>query len=881
MMTEAQVLELIDSTLFGEFIVRAIDGGLNPLKNAIKKADQDRRSKTQNLQTKLYQVLIDALNQCTYNQYQGKDRLYDSAECILNELIDKKGYTEAIKSGLQIIGAGTTDEGYSEFLQALCNEICKDKNSDLYKGITMLWELQERELIHREFGKNSQAHEITHALLGSVLEKLDSREDSHAAELDEIPVESRSQDYADRWDACVFLNRCDEENGNGDDSTAIRLRELYGDDLLPQYKLKNSDQLRGDLKKRLHDYVVTIDRKKMLLVLGQAGIGKSTLITWIMANLAAKDQIMVYQFASDLEGVNWQKANLLSEVLKALKLTYKEIENKALILDGFDEIHISGEREGVLNKLEQEMTRRNALKHFSLIVTCRENYIYGLKNIRCEHITLQPWSEGQIETFCKRYWGKCRQTVVTDKIVKIQEKKEILGIPLILYMILALHVSIKESSSVADIYEQIFSLKGGGIYDRCYDTEHRTNEPKVKKCIHQITQRISFWVFENNDEQAFIYQKNFREICEKVRLEAEDAREDIQSATLIGSYFKIKHCEGILADEVSFVHRSIYEYFVAVYFFESLIGLQTKEEAAGKLGELLKRGLLTHQMLEFIKHKFDSGQRCPWEAVTKDIFNIMLRDGMTYHTETAVWDKASCRTNERYKHIADLEMNIFANMLDIVQLWNTYLGKVDSHIISFLRHNDYNINLFGISLKGAPLYAVNLRQADLSCADLLGTNLAAANLSEADLLGTNLSGSHLSRANLSYTQMTQAKLRGAGLTEANLKYAILYEADLSNANLSNAYLERANLEGANLRNAALYETDLRRAILNSANLEGATLDETDLREASLHETIFDEEQVKMLCDDHDLSDCLVHITNSDEIISYQEYLVSRKDEGRK
>ena len=40
---------------------------------------------------------------------------------------------------------------------------------------------------------------------------------------------------------------------------------------------------------------------------------------------------------------------------------------------------------------------------------------------------------------------------------------------------------------------------------------------------------------------------------------------------MIGNYFKItKHYRGIGTDELCFIHRSIYEYFVVVYFFESL-----------------------------------------------------------------------------------------------------------------------------------------------------------------------------------------------------------------------------------------------------------------------------------------------------------------------
>ena len=78
------------------------------------------------------------------------------------------------------------------------------------------------------------------------------------------------------------------------------------------------------------------------------------------------------------------------------------------------------------------------------------------------------------------------------------EDKEIFGIPLILYMVLAVNISIKKSSSVVDVYDQIFSIDGGKIYERSYDAEHRINQSEIKKHIYTISQKIAFWIFENS-----------------------------------------------------------------------------------------------------------------------------------------------------------------------------------------------------------------------------------------------------------------------------------------------------------------------------------------------------------------------------------------------
>ena len=436
-----------------------------------------------------------------------------------------------------------------------------------------------------------------------------------------------------------------------------------------------------------------------------------------------------------------------------------------------------------------------------------------------------------IRSFCETY-----EEVIMNKdsarinknseieIDKIIEKKDIMGIPLILYMVLALEVDIERSNSIVDIYDQIFLLKGGGIYDRGYDVEHRINDPEIKKHIHHISQRIAFWMFENNADKAIISQEKFEEICENEMEESDQKDVAIKSDTLIGNFFQLRHCEGKGTDELQFVHRSIYEYFVAIYFYESIYKLKSKEKIAGKLGELLKYGELSEQMLEFIKYKFDSMKEYDLSEVTREIFNIMLHDGMTYYF-----------IKEQKEPLLDIlhrEYNIFVNMLEMLHLWQDKLEYIDIKIMDYLQHNHSNgLNLGGVNLRGAFLSITYLTEAKLN-----GANLRMAFLNGANLNGANLNG---------------ARLGGAGLVEANLR----------GANLSGADLHGANLRGTNLSG-----TNLSGAYLNGANLNGA-----NLNGANLSKTIFDAEQVDILHEKIDLSRSRVMLYETNEIISYQEY----------
>ena len=855
-MTKATVLakgtEMIISGFISKVDNNLVDFGWKKIKNV----NNESNSHEQNIETRIYQVTVDAINAFTFDTYKNQDILYIAAESILGGFKSKKDKIEAVKAGLKMLESQIADDRCADFLGTLCDEICEDENNILYKEIVLMQNEQINEGVHEGFKRSEQnqkdlrkdiheGFEMSEQNLQEAQRKLDylveKADDKETNLYSEIRIENRAEEYAAKWEKNVFLNDFNERDENA--GINVKLKDIYLEEQLPHYIWKKNKKNSYDLRKLLTEYVVEKSGKKMLLILGQPGIGKSTLITWVMANFEEKkDDFLVYQFASDLKNVNWQDNNILSLILRMLNLRYDELENKVLILDGFDEIHANSDREEILNKLNQDLAEINSLKKFSLIITCRENYVSELEKVECNYVTLQSWDKKQIKRFCDIYGKVSKNTTTQTNIDKLLENKEIFGIPLILYMVLALEISIEKSKSLVDVYDQIFSIDRSSIYDRCiknsrYDREHRISEDKIKQAIHHISQRISFWIFENNSDEACIPQKEYDDICNTVVKQISNGNEDIKRDFLIGNYFKlINHCDGVGTQKLQFIHRSLYEYFVVVYFFESLHNQTTKEEVAGKLGELLKFGHLSKQILEFVKYKFDKIKGHNLSNVTKETFQIMLRDGMTYHMK------------RKYKNIIVREMYIFANMLEVVHLWNSQLGKLDNNIVCYLKYNrKTDLNLRNIDLIGADLSGAYLRGAYLSRADLSGADLSGADLRGAYLIGADLRGADLSGADLS----------GAGLIGADLSGAYLIGADLSDADLSGADLSGADLSDADLSGADLSDTDLSGAGLIGADLSGAKLNEADLID-----TVFDEKQVGMLHKKYNLSQSKVCISET-------------------
>lgn len=180
------------------------------------------------------------------------------------------------------------------------------------------------------------------------------------------PVKSRTREYADKWDANMFLNDFSEWYENR--GVNVKLKDIYIDKHLPHFIWGNNKKESYNLDVLLSKYIVEKNENKMLLILGQPGIGKSTLITWITQKFGKNfDDILVYKFASDLKNVDWQNSSIADIILDRLRLSDNDLNGKALILDGFDEISIGDDRKEILDCLHRYFMNKMGFKNFTII----------------------------------------------------------------------------------------------------------------------------------------------------------------------------------------------------------------------------------------------------------------------------------------------------------------------------------------------------------------------------------------------------------------------------------------------------------------------------------------------------------------------------------
>lgn len=874
--------------IFSGFVSKIINDGIDTSKDKIINAVNRKNTANQNLESQIYNVIVNVLEDMYGAQYEDDPNIvYDTAEKFLLGVINNKESTSrTIRFILQESGLNV-----DKFKRLLCKEIGRDENKELYHAITLL---QNDKTIMLQRQINQKQNE-TNEMIKEIKSDFNMMARTQQNTVEKGIIESRTQEYADKWYENMFLNNFDEWDENSGEN--VILKDVYIEDNLPHFKYAGNKKEFDQLKKLLFQYITPNKENQMLFIQGQPGIGKSTLVTWITAHFK-NDNILVYKCVPDLDDIDWESNRILNKILEKLELTHDDLNGKRIIFDGFDEINIKGNRKEILEKLYDNLQYGKLIKNCSLIITCRENYISGFERLTCKNITLQPWDEKQIRSFCTIFQAKAKSEISESKMKIIIQNKDVFGIPLILYMALALNISIEEDYSVVQVYDKIFSLKGG-IYDRCignksFDSLHRIGA--IKKQIHQISREIALWMFENKSEAACIPQEEYQNICvaivQDIKKESVDPKQDF----LIGNYFKlVKHCEGADTSQLYFVHRSMYEYFVAEYFFSSIYNTldKSKEELAGVCGEFLKGNELSELMLDFLKYKIRNSVIDKEFDKINEAFQMMLQDGMTYYMK------------ERVKNVIDCEFKILNNMLKIIRLWNNGILKPGKFIIKYINYNNFRSDLTGADLRGLEfsifdfskiiLNEVNfsgekMRKLDLSNSQLCGAcfrdtnlkfsnlensklsyaNLENADLRDANLKGAELKGTNLRGANLEGNDLSHTCIEGVNLQKANLKGAYLRNVDLRKTCLSCADLRNADLKNVLLEDTNLYKADLRSANLESADFRGANIIEIKMDSKSLKGAIFDESQITYLEQkNYFLQGTLVY--SGKAIISYEEY----------
>ena len=195
---------------------------------------------------------------------------------------------------------------------------------------------------------------------------------------------NKKQDYIDNWNSRLFLHVDNNER-------PITLADAF---IVPDYDYRikvgsiNFSDTMDEVIKKFMKY----NKSANMIITGVPGIGKTSIVAWMANEYKESDDVFILRFR------DWEKEELniglLKSICNTLNCSKRDLENKVIILDGFDEIKALKEGETLLrNFLNDNLDYRN----FKIIVTSRTGYIDN--NLFQYAFELMPFRANDIKDF--------------------------------------------------------------------------------------------------------------------------------------------------------------------------------------------------------------------------------------------------------------------------------------------------------------------------------------------------------------------------------------------------------------------------------------------------------------------------------------------------
>ena len=573
--------------------------------------------------------------------------------------------------------------------------------------------------------------------------------------------------FLEMYEGKLFL---EEEN-------AITLKDIY---VMPSYKEKK--EKRENLDEYLDEFMFKQNRDNVLFIVGQPSVGKSSLLA---------DLISRYKYRNDIIAIPMKPLDggesLLNGLRKELRCNDEDLENKILILDGFDETKIVKQKDANINKICSDfindlqcITRRDkSLKVIMTVKTdCFDLADWEEKYDRARVIEIQDLNKDQIKMFQQKYAAKKEISNSSNRFINRSLEKKDMSIvvnPMMLYMICHYGGKIGNNLSKALIYEKIFG-KEGSLFTNIYKGKGREEERgTIEKCYNMI-EKLAFDIYSNNpnklssDEKEMYFKDNdLKRISGKmIRMWSEE-------------------------DEVSieFTHMSICYYFVAECIYNKLFQICENQKVEYELvlktiDELFSFGKFEGEIFEFLMYFVKTRNLVKLEERNKILLNsldyVLKRNcihTLEHENEMLLLDRVHNSFNGYWK--------VFIMIYSVICGENFSLNEiVDNKIVwknmSRLLKNGSFHRLY---LRGADFSQNDLRGAILRECDLSNANLRYVDLRGASLIGTKFCNAILDSANLNGADLCKAKFRGAQLYRVKLRGSILKECDFRNSKIIN------------------------------------------------------------------------------------------------
>lgn len=555
----------------------------------------------------------------------------------------------------------------------------------------------------------------------------DNKEEKMSKSEEKLEFKDVKTEYVKKWNERLFLHRRPKDE-------KLTLKKTY---ISPLYKIiipedEKAEEPNDNLNDKLEEFIYN---GKSLLIIGAPGTGKTSIVCYLADKFKNDPDVIILRFSdwSEEEWASYESKRhgsiLMKVITNKLGCSEKDLRNKLLILDGFDEIKYYQQD---INILKSFLLQIRNVRGFRIIITSRENYI-DINELKFQNVLkLYPFNEKKIKDYAnlispeyvknknllsdinkeiyavpdiemKKLLNKTSlkqilnkkiisyiDKIATDELIKtidiinkngllhIDKKvhidKEVYGIPVILYMAIVTGIDITEKTNRCKAYGKIFAFDGG-IFDRFATESHEgydeNSTPDIsyeKEAFINILCKTAFTMFEYTNTNS-INIKQYQQI-----VDAESPNISVKSKLWYDFPIDNLYEKG---NDIVFVHKSIYEYFTAEYIYKQLIRLfkminnDTNKKCLHFIVNLLSANVLSLEITEYLQFRIKNSEINTKEKliVLKSLLYELLYYGPTNFVTDICCKNSSINTEQYSPFFCNINI-IYRNILILIHCWS-------------------------------------------------------------------------------------------------------------------------------------------------------------------------------------------------------------------
>ena len=375
----------------------------------------------------------------------------------------------------------------------------------------------------------------------------------------------------------------------------VKLCNLF---VMPKY-----DNSKTDLEDKLSAFVKSDER--FLFIEGNAGCGKSTLVSWMnynenksdddesKVNIFNKRPVITIRLRS-LDKKVISENGLMSAILKYMNLAdkkdlHKRFPNAVMILDGFDELCMI---EGIsdYNSLIYNFYS-NRIRTYHYIITSRPQYIKkGIHNIPSYRITLQHFDKDNREKWIEHYTSPdcCNQPLndeIKDYIINISDDTDsaICDTPMTLYMLAAKNISKELTKNSWELYNHIFyRALSETEYNQMIVEEYESYENPVNQhrdILYRISEEIAYKMYQTNNNRLYVVSDEIKKIIADLSSKESRLRNNDALPRMIEQCYALCNYWKETGDgAVEFYHNNIRDFFLCEKIYRELNAIYSQRD---------------------------------------------------------------------------------------------------------------------------------------------------------------------------------------------------------------------------------------------------------------------------------------------------------------